>query len=157
MLTNEQAWLMDSKLDRDQNSLSGALYFPQLLTGLGLASEWEAPPEWCGRMEGHGNCPGLGGRVPHSHPGSAPSTWASLGQQLCRLSETQFTCRLKQEPAGRRARERPPEKMREGRGKPGAPGRFHTTLTLASPHPGALKMAGGHCCCGPLVCTSASG
>lgn len=106
MLTNEQAWLMDSKLDCDQNSLSGALYFPQLLTGLGLASEWEAPPEWCGRMEGHGNCPGLGGRVPHSHPGSAPSTWASLGQQLCRLSETQFTCRLKQEPAGRRARER---------------------------------------------------
>lgn len=82
------------------------LYFPQLLTGLGLAGEWESPPEWCGRMEGHGSCPRLGGRVPHSRPGSAPPTWASLGRWLCRLSETQFTCRLKREPAGRRARER---------------------------------------------------
>ena len=97
---------MDSRLDHDQNSLHQcSLYFPQLL-GLRLAGEWEPPPEWCGRMESHGRCPRLGGRVPHSRPGSAPSTWASLGQQLCRLSETQFTLRLKQEPAGRRARER---------------------------------------------------
>lgn len=46
----------------------------------------------------------------------------------------------KHEPSeGRRARERPPGENERGSGEPGGRAWFHTTLTLASPHPGALK------------------